>query len=102
LKLKYLESIFNSLSKSYSLNYHLKSHLHKNHFLNFSLSNSFSICRAYSRKLFSSSIFGQWKIRNKRWLYLDNHLKKLLDDSFSPKYLFLIFRNDHMSQIVIT
>jgi hypothetical protein len=30
-------------------------------------------------------------------LYLDNHLEKLLDDSFVPKSLFLTFRKDMKS-----
>ena len=60
----------------------------------FSLSNSFSISHAHYREPFSSSIFDQRKIRNRRWLYLDDYLEKLLEGSFSQKSLFLAFIKD--------
>jgi hypothetical protein len=42
----------------------------------------------------SSSIFEQKKIRNRRWLYLDDHLDKLLEVFFLKKSLFLPFRKN--------
>jgi hypothetical protein len=83
-----------SFSKFYSLNHRLESYLHKNHFYIFSFSNRFSMSHTHSKQPFSSFIFGQRKIRNERWLYLNNHLEKLLESSFSPKSLFLTFRKD--------
>jgi hypothetical protein len=49
---------------------------------------------AHCKEPFSSFIFDQRKIRNEIWLYLNNHLEKLLESSFSPKSLFLAFRKD--------
>jgi hypothetical protein len=51
------KSTFKSLSKFYSLNHHLEIHLHKNCFLYFLFSNSFSISYVHSREPFSSFIF---------------------------------------------
>jgi hypothetical protein len=45
---------------------------------------------SYSHLLF----LAKEKIQNRRWLYLDDYLDKLLESSFSPKYLFLSFRKD--------
>jgi hypothetical protein len=50
----------------------------------FPLSYSISISCVYSSGSFSFSTFG-W---NTRWLYLDKHLNKLLEGSFSSKSLF--------------
>ena len=33
-------------------------------------------------------------MRNEGWLYLDNHLEKLLEDIFLSKYIFLTIRKD--------
>jgi hypothetical protein len=43
--------------------------------------------KSHSRLLFLASK----KIRNRRWLYLDDHLEKLLESGFLPKPLFLAF-----------
>ena len=45
---------------------------------------------SHSRLLFLASE----KTRNRRRLYLNNHLEKLLEGNFSPKSLFLVFRKD--------
>ena len=76
---------------------HLESHLHKNRFLYFLLSNSFAKSHAHSKESFSSSIFGLRKTRNRQWLYLDDHLEKLLEGNFSLKLLFLVFRKNIQS-----
>ena len=60
----------------------------------FSLSNSFSISCVHSRKQFPLSIFGQREMQNGGWLYLDNHLEKLLEGIFPSKSLFLTMRKD--------
>ena len=43
-------------------------------------------------QLFLLSIFGQREIRNRLWLYLDNHLEKFLEVIFPSKYIFLTIR----------
>ena len=74
LETKSLEHL-KSFSKIHFLNYYLESHLYKNCFLYLFTLQHF----------FSSSIIGQRKIRNKKQLYLEDHLDKLLEDSFFNK-----------------
>ena len=87
--MKYTESISKSLSKSHSLNHHLKSHLHKKSFsISFHSPTVFlyliRTLERHSRLLFLASK----KIRNRRWLYLDDHLEKLLEGSFHQNIYF--------------
>jgi hypothetical protein len=76
------KSICKSFSKSHSLNHHSESHLHKNHFLyHFVLKQFFYISCALYRVIL---VFYFWLTKNlsRRWLYLNNHLDKLLESIY--------------------
>ena len=70
--------------KSHSLNHYLR-HLYKNYFLYLLLSNRFHIFCVHSRESFSLYIFGYQEIRNRRWLYLDNQIKKVVHSLYVQK-----------------
>jgi hypothetical protein len=74
-----VESISKAFLNFIFLNYHLKSYLYKKHLLYLSTPKVFLIIL----------VFYIWlvKIQNRRWLYLDNHLERLLAYSFLLKSL---------------